>query len=142
MHERTSFELLAHFDRPGRNDRQPAQSSTPAQSLHLRPIKTRGIRWALKWASAMATLIVAASILTQFGYILAAEHKLNIAARAALSEAMLPRATTDSVRAAAERRLRDANQVQLLQLTILQNGKPVERQIRPSEGDMLSITLS
>src|SRR4051812_32155272 len=111
MHsQRTSFDLLAHFDQPKTSALQVA-----------RPPRTtkRGVRWVLKWAIAIAMLVVAASILTDFAYMLAAEHRLNAAARAALSEVMLPRATTSSVQSVVEHRLGKA---QLLQLTILQNG--------------------
>src|SRR3954464_7002264 len=105
MHdERTSFDLLAHFDHPKSCDLQPAgQTSVPDRSGHSAPslhASKRGVRWVLKWTAAMAILSVAASMLTEFAYVLAAEHRLHTAARAAVSEAMLPRATIDTVRAA------------------------------------------
>src|SRR5262249_43734997 len=114
---RTSFELLAHFDGPQSGDRQTALASPNAdcdvtsdddsgrlstgednsQCERSRQNARRGIRWVLKWATAISILAVAASILTQFAFVLAAEQHLNAAARAAISEAILPRATLNSV---------------------------------------------
>jgi hypothetical protein len=163
MHnERTSFDLLAHFDHPKTCDLQSVslssshdrgkeladddiclrieeRSDDSAPSCHT---SKRGIKWVLKWAIAIAILTVAASMLTEFAYVLAAEHRLNMAARAAISEAILPRATVDTVRAVVERRLAKAGLVHHLQLTILQNGQPVQQQIRQSEGDRFDISLS
>src|SRR3954447_3119744 len=131
MHsQRTSFDLLAHFDQPKTS---PLQTAPPRQSTR------RSVRWVLKWAIAIAMLVVAASILTDFAYMLAAEHRLNAAARAALSEVMLPRATTSSVQSVVEHRLGKA---QLLQLTILQNGHPAQGLIRQSDGDRFAVSIS
>src|SRR4051794_15637707 len=131
MHsQHTSFDLLAHFDQPKTS---PLQTAPPRQSTR------RSVRWVLKWAIAIAMLVVAASILTDFAYMLAAEHRLNAAARAGVSEVMLPRATTNSVKAVVERRI---GNTQLLQLTILQNGHPAQGLIRQSDGDRFAISIS
>jgi hypothetical protein len=134
MHyERNSFDLLAHFDHPKSCDLQPVGRTH---------VSKRGIRWVLKWAVAMAILTVAASMVTEFAYVLAADHRLNTAARAGVSEAMLPRATIDTVRAAVERRIGNAGLFHHLQLTILQNGQPVQQQIRQGENDRFAVSIS
>ncbi len=129
----TSFELLAHFD---------AATSGDSPEIPAR-IPTRGIRWVFQWAAALAVLTIAGSSLTEFAYLLAAEHKLAIAARAGVLEATLPRTSYDSVTSAVERRLSVYPYLaRQLQLTLLQNGSPVPRQIRQNDGDRFSIRLA
>ena len=103
----------------------------------------RGIGWVLAWAGALAVLAIAAGVLTEFAYVLAAERTLSVAARAGAMEATLPRATYQSVTAAVDRRL---NQYPLLakqlQLSLLQNGTLVQSQFRQHDGDRFAITLS
>ena len=103
----------------------------------------RGIGWVLAWAGALAVLAIAAGVLIEFAYVLAAERALSIAARAGAMEATLPRATYQSVTAAVDRRL---NQYPLLakqlHLSLLQNGTLVQTQLRQHEGDRFAITLS
>jgi hypothetical protein len=161
MHnERTSIELLAHFDHPKTCDLQLARwaaESEPREeaadevdrvdidqdrSALSHQTTKRGIGWVLKWAAAAAILMIAASVLAQFAYVLAAEHKLNLAARAAVLEATLPHASTDTVKAVLKRRLANSAHADHLQLTILQNGKPNDQHIRQSDGDRFSVSVS
>src|SRR3954454_21823431 len=148
---RTTLALLAHFDHPKTFALQAAEPDDVGssaikqganQSVPAGQITKLCIRWVLKWATAMGMLMLAAMILTEFAYMVAAEHRLNSAARAAVSEAMLPRATVESVRAAVERRIGDRRLLFHLQLTILQNGQPAQRQIRQSEGDRFAVSVS
>ena len=111
-------------------------------ALPQRSAQTRGVGWVLQWAAALTVLVMAASMLAQFGYLIAAENALNVAAQAGAMEATLPRATYQSVAAAVERRLAEYPQLEeQLQLTLLQNGSPIDRLIR-GDGDRFSITLS
>jgi hypothetical protein len=158
----TSFDLLAHFDRPKTVDlpdfewteeilsNEPPASSIqyfdPTASLIQEvndvPTATRGARWVLQWAAALAVLTFATCILTEFAYLMAAEYKLTLAARAGVLEATLPRASYRSVTAAIERRLTDYPLLlRQLQLTFTQNGSPAPRQFGQSEGDRFSIML-
>jgi hypothetical protein len=149
----TSFDLLAHFDRPKTADESAIarvvgveRSEPPASSnealVELPPIKKRGIRWVLKWAVALGVLAIAAAVLTEFAYLLGAEHKLSMAARAGVLEATLPRATYKSVTAAVERRLTSYPLIaRQLQISLLQNGSPAPRLIQQSDGDRFTITL-
>src|SRR5690349_546949 len=93
-----SLDLLAHFDHPKMFDRgakrvdsagSPAIRQTASQSTPTHQITKLGIRWVLKWATAIGMLLVATMILTEFAYTIAVEHRLNSAALAAVSEAML-----------------------------------------------------
>lgn len=129
----TSIELLAHFDRP--------TNAVWPDAVPRIPI--RGIRWVLQWAAALAVLTIAGSSFTEFAYLLAAEHKLALAARAGVLEATLPRASYESVTSAIERRLSNYPRLpQQLQLTLLQNNSPAPRQIRRHDGDQFSIRLA
>jgi hypothetical protein len=151
----SSYELLAHFDRPKLLDPvdlevqtvveagQPALATDdPAiQSETLQP--RRGVRWVLFSGAALIVLTVAASVLVEFVYLLAAEQSLNVAARAGATEATLPRSTYQSITDAVERHLANYPQAnRQLRLTVLQNGQPVGRQFRAGDGDRLSIALS
>ena len=108
----TSDDLLAHFDRPKTLEMpdfewveevipfEPAASAE--RSLRMRPIvpprrfievprdTRRGVGWVLAWAGALAVLAIAAGVLTEFAYVLAAERTLTVAARAGAMEATLP----------------------------------------------------
>src|SRR3954465_13357830 len=121
----TSNDLLAHFDRPKTLEMPdfewvdeviplgPTASATvgvptpnPAIERFIEvPRDTRrGVCWVLAWIGALAVIAVAAGALTEFSYMLAAEHALLVAARAGAMEATLPRATYQSVTAAVDRR--------------------------------------
>lgn len=159
----TPADLLAHFDRPktietaatarvpGVERSEPANggsrfrtfpaaiepTSKPAQ------VPTRGIHWVFLWASCVAVLVFAASVLTEFAYLVAAEHKLNLAARAGAVEATLPRANDQSIRAVVEHRLVGYPKLaRQLQLGISQNGSPAIRPFRSKDGDRIAVTLS
>ena len=143
----TSYQLLAHFDRPKVADAaelewmagvEPAAADEPPTT-----VRVRGVRWVLQWAAALAVLTVATSVLVEYAYLLAAEQALNLAAKTGATEATLPRATYQSITAAVERRLASYPQLNgQLQLRLLRNGTPVGRQFRASDGDRVSITLS
>ncbi len=123
-------DLLAHFDRSF------AQETT-------RELPTRGVGWVLKWAAALATLGIAAVVLVEFGYCLAAEHTLTRAARACVLEATLPRATHQSVERLLERRLTIYSlQSGRVQFCLQQNGAPVRGALRVHDGDRLSVALA
>lgn len=131
----TSYELLAHFDSL---DDVAAEQDTRVVASH----RVRDARWVLKWAAAFAILVVAAATLLEFGYLMAAERMLNFAARAGAMEATLPRATYDSVLGAVERRLAGYSQMQgRVQLTLLQDGKPVGRRLQGGDGVRFSVVL-
>lgn len=112
-------------------------------ALPDRPTYTRGVGWVLLWAGSLAVFAVAAGTLAQVGYLIAAEHSLNVAARAAAMEATLPRANYQSVVATVNRRLESQPQLAgHLTLTMLQNGVPVLERFQAREGDRFSVTLS
>jgi hypothetical protein len=153
-----SDDLLAHFDRPKTlempdfewiDDLLPFE---PAASPSCRAIDCyievprdtrRGIRWVLAWSGALAVLTIAAGILSEFGYVLAAERTLSVAARAGAMEATLPRATYQSIMAAVDRRLTQYPLLaKQLHLSIFQNGTLVQSQIRQHEGDLFAVTIS
>jgi hypothetical protein len=91
----------------------------------------------------MAVVAVAATQLIAFAYMCAADRALNLAARAGASESILPRATYDSICAAVERRLTEYPHLgSHLQLTVLQNGRPVGQRFQAREDDRISITIS
>lgn len=99
--------------------------------------------WVLRWYAALATLFVAASILAQFGYCLAAERILARAARAGALEATLPRATLQSVAQSVERRLEVYPQLtDRLRFSLQQNGAPIRGLIQARDGDRLAVTLA
>ena len=149
------LDFLAHFDRPQsvgavyvqspHNDTfDPRLMELAEEDAAPSPQSpTRGVCWVLQWAASLAVLLAAVGGLTQFAYLVAAEHALNLAARAGATEATMPRATFQSVNAAIERRLTGLSlQNGQLQVNFLQNGTPVGRQIRPSDGDRISLTIS
>jgi hypothetical protein len=156
--DRTSYELLSHFERPktavlddfewvdatdsAANDDAPGAPDAGCVQVPA-PRPTLGVRWVIQWAAGLVILAIAANVLVEFGYLLAAEHSLNLAARSGAVEATLPRATYQSITAAVERRLADYPHLQgRLQLTLLQNGKAAGQQFRASNGDRISITIS
>ncbi|HEX3602316.1 MAG TPA: hypothetical protein VHU84_19335 [Lacipirellulaceae bacterium] len=103
----------------------------------------RGVRWVLLSGAALIVLTVAASVLVEFAYLLAAEQSLNVAARAGATEATLSRSTYQSITDAVERHLANYPQAnRQLRLTVLQNGRPVGPQFRAVDGDRFSIALS
>lgn len=150
--------LLAHFDRP--KTLEMPDFEWVDEVLPLDPVATashcaidryievprdtrRGIRWVLAWAGALAVLTIAASVLTEFAYVLAAERTLSVAAQAGATEATLPRATYQSVMAAIDRRLIEYPRLaKQLHVNLFQNGAIVQSQIRQHEGDLFAITLS
>jgi hypothetical protein len=104
---------------------------------------SRDVRWILKWAAAIAVVTVSASQLVAFAYVCVADRALNLAARAGAAESILPRATYQSIYAAVERRLADYPRLgSRLQMTVLQNGRPVGQRFRAREDDRISITIS
>jgi hypothetical protein len=77
-----------------------------ARELAVMPIVVRrGPGWVLAWAAACALILLVATLLLQFALLLVNERYLVHAARQALIEASLPRATHESVAAAAGRAL-------------------------------------
>jgi hypothetical protein len=153
--DQTCLDFLDHFDRPKAADAVPFKSSErvefDALSIALndddahvsRAFPTRSARWVLLWTAAIAVLLIAVGGLTQFAYMIAAEHTLNVAARAGATEATLPRATYQSVTAAVERRLVKYPLLSgQLQVNLLQNGTPVGQKFRAGDGDRFSITIS
>lgn len=160
-----SSDLLAHFDRPktddlpdfewdeaeiltGPPDRpddwfNPSTSSDASLFSEL-PVARRGIPWVLGWTAAIAVVAVSVGAMTQFAYLVAAEHSLARAARAGATEATLPRATYQSVMAAIERRLISyPNLNDQLNVTITQNGSLVHQPyIHQTSGDEFSVALS
>lgn len=133
--EHTSFELLAHFDP---HDEVVAAPKTRAVVAH----RVRDARWVIKWAAAIAILIVAGATLLEFAYLMAAERTLSFAARAGAMEATLPRATYDSVRTTIERRLAGYSQMQSqLQILLLRDGQPAGKRLAASDGTRYSIVV-
>ena len=106
-------------------------------------VPTRGVCWVLGWAIAIAIFAIAASVLIEFGHLLAAERSLARAARAAALEASLPRATYETICSVAMRRLAAqpalASQVRV---SLLQNGAPVGKSFGPQPGDQITVTLA
>jgi hypothetical protein len=160
----TSDDLLAHFDRPkalempdfewvdevipfdstaGSSHGVAAPDIASERWIEVPRDTRRGVCWVLAWAGALAVLAIAAGVLTEFAYVLAAEHTLSVAAWAGAMEATLPRATYESVTAAVDRRL---DQYPLLakqlHLSFLQNGTLVQSQFCQHDGDHFAITLS
>jgi hypothetical protein len=130
MDAQTSFDLFAHFDRP-------------AKVVKAHTVPTRGIRWVLIWAAALGVLFVAASVLIEFTYCLAAEHAIARAARAGAVEATLPRATYDSIAQSVARRLeRYSLPTSRLRLSVEQNGHPISSHFAAHAGDQFSVAVS
>jgi hypothetical protein len=97
----------------------------------------------MRWAAATAVLYFSGCVLAEFAYCLAAEHALSRAARAGALEATLPRATYQSVRAAAGRRLTSYHHVAgQLQLAIQQNSAPLRAKLQPQPGDRMSVAIA
>jgi hypothetical protein len=151
------IDFLEHFDRPktaeaagwkhvAEVEQTRADGLTSwdfIDALPQRSQQTRGVGWVLLWAAALTVLVVAASMLAQFGYLIAAENALNAAAQAGAIEATLPRATYHSVAATVQRRLEEQPQLsEHITLTLLQNGMPVIDSLQVHEGDEFSIVLS
>jgi hypothetical protein len=148
------LDFLEHFDRPKSADVdrnwvagvERSEPPVPWDLIDAEPVRlaqTRGVGWVLQWAAALAVLVMAASILAQFGYLIAAENALNVAAQAGAMEATLPRATYQSVTATVHRRLEEHPHLyEHITLTLLQNGTPVIDSLRADEGDEFSIALS
>ncbi len=132
----TTLQLLSHFD----GDTTPAAAEI---EIVPRVQPTRGIGWVLKWTAAAVVLFYSTTVLTEFAYSLAAEQLLVRAARAAVLEATLPRATVHSVEQLVLRRLGDAVASQGgVKLALLQNGVGVSKKLQPLGGDRLSISLA
>jgi hypothetical protein len=160
--DQASLKLLAHFDRPktlelpdfewvnevisDQPSTIPINPSPPPSGdavIAVRQETKRGIAWVLQWAAGLAALAVAGTVLIEFALLVAAERNLVLAARAGVLEATLPRATYQSVTDVVERRLSSyPRMAEQLQLTLVQNGAPVERRFRQHDGDRFSITLS
>ena len=134
------LDFLEHFDRPKSAEAAGAKyvaEVEPTQAdgltswdfidaLPQRAAQTRGVGWVLLWAAALTVLVMAASMLAQFGYLIAAENALNVAAQAGVMEATLPRSTYQSVTATVRRRLEEQPHFsEHITLTLLQNGKHV-----------------
>jgi hypothetical protein len=160
----TSDDLLAHFDQPKTlelpdfewvDEVLPFDSAARANQcagpfdcaterfIEVPRDRRRGILWVLAWAGAFAVLAVAAGVLIEFAYVLAAERTLWFAARAGAMEATLPRANYQSVTAAIDRRLNQYPWLaKELHLNLLQNGTLVQSQFRQHDGDCFIVTLS
>ncbi|HEX4413887.1 MAG TPA: hypothetical protein VH107_09695 [Lacipirellulaceae bacterium] len=170
--DQPSLDLLSHFDRPKtlspaeyrEPDWQPlalprVSSVRDVNTSQERPAELAAVehsperpsqqicrrdgRWVLKWGAAVSVIAVAASQLIAFAYICQGEHALDSAARAGASESILPRATYETISAAIERRLATCLQLgSQLQVTILQNGRPIGQRFRIGEDDRISVIIS
>jgi hypothetical protein len=105
-------------------------------------LPTRGVTWVIVWAMAIAVHAIAIGILTEFGHCLSAERELARAARAASLEAILPRASYETIRNVVQRRLRDTVLTPKVSVLLAQNGAPVGRSFRPQPGDRIAVTLA
>jgi hypothetical protein len=158
-----SHDLLRHFDQPKTFDLPDFEwvdEVIPLDSVALAshgidvperadrfielPRDTRhGIDWVLAWAAALVVLGIAAGVLLEFAYLIAAERTLTVAARAGVMEATLPRATYQSVIAAIDRRLLQYPLLaKQLNVCFLQNGALVQSQFRQQDGDCFAVRLS
>jgi hypothetical protein len=127
---------------PATADLQPG-ADRPKGKTHSQQILQRDARWILKWAAALAIVAIAATQLTAFCYLCETQHALNLAARAGASESILPRATYETICAAIARRLANYPQAETqLQVTVLQNGRPIGRRLRFDEEDCISVMIS
>jgi hypothetical protein len=167
--DRSSHELLGHFGRPqsvicpdfdwdetdcGASEFDPEVvdvgvtgsspgARSPRQPRPQPPDGAIGVWRVLQWAAAVAVLGLAAGTLVEFAQGIAAERALRIAARAAATEATLPKATYESVTAAVGRRLAAYPELkERVQLTLLKNGVPVGERLLASGGDRISVTIS
>jgi hypothetical protein len=161
---RTFDDLLRHFDRPKTLDLPdfewvdeviPFDSEARAnqfarpfdcaieQFIEVPRDRRRGVWWVLAWAGAVAVLAIAAGVLIEFAYVLAAERTLSAAARVGAMEATLPRATYRSVTTAVVRRLKQyPSLAKQLHLSLLQNGTIVQSQFRQRDGDSFIVMVS
>jgi hypothetical protein len=106
-------------------------------------LPVRGVGWVLKWAGTIAVLVLAATILASFAFLLAAERVLANAAAAGLREAALPRATSESVAAVIRQQLCNGGILaRATKMRLEQNGQPMRGVVRPKSGDQLAIALS
>jgi hypothetical protein len=104
---------------------------------------TRGVRWVLEWAAALAVLAIVSVTLLDYGHELAAERALSRAAAAGLRAAMLPRATDETVAWAVRSQLAGDRGIALgTKLTFERNGALVSGLVRKTSGDRLSISLA
>jgi hypothetical protein len=108
----------------------------------VRSMPHRGVGWVLRWTAAIVVFWFASSVLVQFAYSLAAEHMLTRAARSAVLEATLPRATYESVRDTVERRLANRAWAKQTTLSVQRNGTPIGGMTRAASGDRMDVTLS
>jgi hypothetical protein len=122
---------------------EPAAAAPYDRDPSGKPVASRGVIWVLRWAGALATLLVSIVTLIEFAYDLSAEQTVARAARAAALEATLPRATMNSVAETVRRRLgRLAERSEDWNLSVLQNDLPVGAIVRPREGDFFSVTVA
>src|SRR5438270_6522307 len=96
----TSFDLLAHFDRPKTSDpsatlRVAGVEQSEPQGIAPEDVpysecgdeswtpqqNRRGICWVFAWTAALTVLAFTAGILIEFAYVVGAEQSLAIAAR-------------------------------------------------------------
>jgi hypothetical protein len=172
--DRSSMELLGHFDRPkrvvspdfdwdesdcGAAEFDPAEigGSLGARCAQPQPAERCGepvtaageppaatvTAWCVvQWAAAVAVFAMTANVLFGFSQRLASERVLQRAARAGAAEAILPRASFESVRGTIERRAACSPALEVGDITLLQNGVPVFQQITENDGDAFSITVS
>jgi len=111
------------------------------QEIQLAP--RRGTLWVLKWAAAAAVIVLSAGVLFEFGSAIAAERTLRRAAEAGIVEALLPRATSQTVLATIERRLQNSSvDPRQVNFTLLDDGQLVTGRLQPRESDHLSVILS
>ncbi len=131
---RDFYDPLAHFER----------STTLDGVAPARRAGTRGVGWVLQWYAALVTLLVAASILAELGYLLRAERTLARAARAGALEATLPRATAQSVAQVVQRRLAGypPHVADRVRFSLHQNGAPLRGVVQARQGDRLSVSLA
>ena len=114
-----------------------------AASVHIDEHPQRGVGWVLRTATCIAVLGMAAALLLHLACLLRAEQLLARAARAATVEATLPRASSDTVRAVAQRRLSAAEpSLANASVQLSQNGRPVIGPVRRRSGDRLSVSIS
>jgi hypothetical protein len=139
--DRTSFELISHFDGP--HQLTPAPGATGSASALPSRHQTRNIRWVLKWSAALGILFFSVSVLFEFAYLAMAAHDFARAARAGAVEATLPRATHESVQQAVNRRLAAYPQLDsYLQMSMLQNGAPALKILPWNDGDRITVIVS
>jgi len=118
-------------------DRAP--SSTAANPTE----QTRGVLWVLRWAATLGVITAAVAFIASFGYIKAADHAIESAARAAVTEATLPRASFESIELVVARRL--AHYPQLggdVQLQVTVDGLPVLGWVHAVGGDLVTVTVA